>query len=217
MYSLYDKYHILFFVGVSPLYQVNEQIMDTQNCYHCGLGYADKDEIVFDDKSFCCNGCKTVYEIFTVNGLTDYYSFAKTPGATPTEISGKYDFLENQEIASRLLEVHEQDAHIVSLYIPHIHCSSCIWILENLNRLNIGISSSQVNFHNKKVRIVFNPEKTTLKEIVHLLCNIGYEPYISLDNYEIRKKKVNRELIYKLGVAFFCFGNVMLLSFPEYF
>lgn len=191
--------------------------MDTQNCYHCGLGYANKDEIVFNDKSFCCNGCKTVYEIFTLNGLTDYYSFEKTPGATPTEINGKYDFLENQEIAYRLLEFHEQDTHIVSLYIPHIHCSSCIWILENLNRLNIGVSSSQVNFHNKKVRIVYNPEKTTLKEIVHLLCNIGYEPYISLDNYETRKKKVNRELIYKLGVAFFCFGNVMLLSFPEYF
>ncbi|RYJ42987.1 Cu(I)-translocating P-type ATPase [Flavobacterium beibuense] len=217
MYILYDKYHILFFKCASILHQVNEQIMNTQNCYHCGLGYTDKEEIVFDDKSFCCYGCKTVYEIFTLNGLTDYYSFEKTPGATPKDTNGKYDFLDNEEIVYRLLEFHEQETHIVSLYIPHIHCSSCIWILENLNKINIGVSSSQVNFHNKKVRIVFNPEKTTLKEIVHLLCKIGYEPYISLDNYEQKKKKVNRELIYKLGVAFFCFGNVMLLSFPEYF
>jgi P-type Cu+ transporter len=50
-----------------------------------------------------------------------------------------------------------------------------------------------------------------------LLCSIGYEPYISLDNYETGKPKIDRSLTYKIGVAFFCFGNIMLLSFPEYF
>jgi Cu+-exporting ATPase len=67
---------------------------------------------------------------------------------------------------------------IISLSIPHIHCSSCIWILENLQRLQ-GISSSQVNFP-EKVRITFDTNKVILKEIVYLLSSIGYEPYISL-------------------------------------
>lgn len=191
--------------------------MDTHTCYHCGLDVAKKDEIRFDDRLFCCNGCKTVYEIFTLNGLTDYYNFESAPGATPQDIGGKFDFLDNESIVNRLLDFKEGSTHIASLYIPHIHCSSCIWILENLNRLCKGVSSSQVNFHEKKVRIVFNPDEVTLKLIVHLLCSIGYEPYISLDNYENQRKKVSRDLIYKLGVAFFCFGNVMLLSFPEYF
>ncbi|WP_333878554.1 heavy metal translocating P-type ATPase, partial [Flavobacterium sp.] len=102
-------------------------------------------------------------------------------------------------------------------YIPHIHCSSCIWILENLQKLQPGIIASQVNFPNKKVRITYHPEKTNLKAIVELLCSIGYEPYISLENFGESKKKVDRTLIYKLGVAFFSFGNIMLLSFPEYF
>lgn len=57
----------------------------------------------------------------------------------------------------------------------------------------------------------------TVKEIVYLLSSIGYEPYISLENYETGKEKIDRSLTYKLGVAFFCFGNIMLLSFPEYF
>jgi Cu+-exporting ATPase len=52
---------------------------------------------------------------------------------------------------------------------------------------------------------------------VYLLSSIGYEPYISLENFETGKSNVDRSLIYKLGVAFFCFGNIMLLSFPEYF
>jgi len=191
--------------------------MDTQNCFHCGLDIVKIDEIIFDDKNFCCNGCKTVYEIFSLNDLTCYYDFENAPGATPQEIKGKYDFLENESIVSKLLEFQEDTIAIVSLNIPHIHCSSCIWILENLQRLQKGISTSQVHFPEKKVRITYNPEIVSLQNIVYLLSSIGYEPYISLENYETGKNNVDRSLTYKLGVAFFCFGNIMLLSFPEYF
>ncbi|MCF6130518.1 heavy metal translocating P-type ATPase metal-binding domain-containing protein [Flavobacterium sp. AS60] len=191
--------------------------MNTSQCFHCGNEISKKDEVLFDNKSFCCNGCKTVYEIFSQNDLSCYYDFQSAPGATPQDIKGKYDFLANENIVDKLLEFKENTTHIVSLYIPHIHCSSCIWILENLQKLQAGISTSQVNFPNKKVRITYNPEKTSLKEIVEMLCSIGYEPYISLENYDEGKKKVDRTLIYKIGVAFFCFGNIMLLSFPEYF
>lgn len=191
--------------------------MDTMHCYHCGLDVAKKDEIVFDEKSFCCSGCRTVYEIFTTNGLDDYYRFEKSPGATPLDSNGKYDFLDNEAIADKLLEFKEDATQIISLYIPHIHCSSCIWILEHLHRLNPAISTSQVNFPEKKVRIIFNPAAISLKEVVLLLNRIGYEPYISLENYDNKKRSIDRSLVYKLGVAFFCFGNIMLLSFPEYF
>ncbi|WP_188049811.1 heavy metal translocating P-type ATPase metal-binding domain-containing protein [Flavobacterium sp. GP15] len=191
--------------------------MDTQNCFHCGLDIVKEDEIIFDAKNFCCNGCKTVYEIFSLNDMTCYYDFEKSPGATPQDISGKYDFLDNESIVSKLLEFQENSTAIISLNIPHIHCSSCIWILENLQRLQKGISTSQVNFPEKKVRITYNPELVSIKNIVYLLSSIGYEPYISLENYETGANNVDRSLTYKLGVAFFCFGNIMLLSFPEYF
>ncbi len=191
--------------------------MDTKHCFHCGNEIAPKDDVIFDDKHFCCVGCKTVYEIFSQNDLSCYYDFQNAPGATPQDIKGKYDFLDNEEIVEKLLEFNEDKTAIVSLDIPHIHCSSCIWILENLQRLQNGIITSQVNFPQKKVRITYNKNTVSLKEIVYLLSSIGYEPYISLENYESGKKEVDRSLIYKVGIAFFCFGNIMLLSFPEYF
>jgi Cu+-exporting ATPase len=191
--------------------------MNADNCFHCGNEIVKKDEIIFDEKSFCCNGCKTVYEIFSQNDMSCYYDFQAAPGATPLDIKGKYDFLENQEIVNKLLEFQEDTTSIISLYIPHIHCSSCIWILENLQKLDGGIVISQVNFGEKKVRINFNASTTSLKKIVDMLCSIGYEPYISLENYDEVKTNVDRSLYYKIGVAFFCFGNIMLLSFPEYF
>lgn len=193
------------------------KIMDTSTCFHCGTEVSRQDVIRFDEKDFCCTGCKTVYEIFSQNDLTCYYDFQSAPGATPSDINGKYDFLTDDKIVTKLLEFEEASTHIVSLYIPHIHCSSCIWILENLHKLQPGIGSSQVNFPAKTVRITFNPEQISLKTIVELLSSIGYEPYISLENYEGDKHKIDRSLIYKIGVAFFSFGNIMLLSFPEYF
>jgi Cu+-exporting ATPase len=116
------------------------------------LDIAPEALIVFSDKNFCCNGCKTVFEIFSQNGLESYYDLEKSPGATPLSNSNKYDFLDNEKIVKRLLQFDEGNTQIVQLNIPHIHCSSCIWILENLRKLRPEISSSQVNFHEKTVR-----------------------------------------------------------------
>ena len=191
--------------------------MDINTCFHCGLEIKPTDEILFSDKRFCCNGCKTVFEIFSSNGLDSYYDLGLSPGARPLEDRNKYAFLGNEQIVAKLLQFNEGDIQIISLNIPHIHCSSCIWILENLRKLHCGISASQVNFYEKMLRITYNPKAVGLKEVVELLCAIGYEPYISLENYDQGKTQQDRTLTYKLGVAFFCFGNIMLLSFPEYF
>ncbi len=149
--------------------------------------------------------------------MTCYYDFQNNPGAVPQEIKGKFDYLSNESIVSKLVEFEDDAFQIVTLYIPHIHCSSCIWVLENLQKLNDGLIASQVNFPKKTVRLHYNLEKTSLKDLVILLSSIGYEPYISLEDTASRTKTVNRSLIYKLGIAGFAFGNIMFLSFPEYF
>ena len=122
--------------------------MGQNSCFHCGLDNTST-LILFDDKSFCCNGCKTVYEIFSSNDLTCYYDLQDAPGATPKEIEGKYDFLDNTKIVDKLLEFNDDKVQIVNLYIPHIHCSSCIWVLENLNKLQPHINSSSHKFLHK--------------------------------------------------------------------
>lgn len=174
-------------------------------------------EIKHQDKIFCCQGCKTVYEILHENDLTYYYDIQNSPGISPKEIEGKYDFLENESIVNKLLEFNDGGTQVVSFLIPSIHCSSCIWILENLNKLFPDVKSSQVNFPEKTVRITMAGSEKSLKNLVILLSRIGYEPYISLEDSEKKEKKKDRSLIYKLGIAGFAFGNIMFLSLPEYF
>jgi len=189
--------------------------MEKEYCYHCGDTNAIY--IQFDEKVFCCNGCKTVYEILNQSELSRYYDLENNPGKAHEALLGKYDYLENKEITTSLIEFDDETIQIVTLYIPHIHCSSCIWVLENLNKLNSNIVASQVNFPKKTVRITYNLTDTSLKKVVELLCSIGYEPYISLDDAKKEKNKVDYSLLFKLVTAGFAFGNVMFLSFPEYF
>jgi Cu+-exporting ATPase len=187
-----------------------------ENCYHCGEN-CRVTTIVHQEKSFCCLGCKTVFDILNENDLTYYYTLESAPGLAPLPIESKFDFLDNQDIIEKLLDFNEQDTQIVSFVIPKIHCSSCIWILENLHRLHPAIKVGQVDFPQKKVRITYNATQITLKELVILLSKIGYQPNISLEDFNKKEKKIDRSLIYKLGVAGFAFGNIMFLSFPEYF
>ncbi len=190
--------------------------MGTTPCYHCGDDCGSY-KIEFDDKAFCCHGCKTVYEIFRSNNLSYYYDLQPGAGTTPKEVKGKYDFLDNPDIAERLIEFQDDHLKIVSLQIPDIHCSSCIWVLENLHKLLPAVISAQVDFPRKKVQISYRSDRLQLKDLVILLSRIGYEPHISLEEYEKDQSPKDRSLIYKVGVAGFAFGNVMFLSFPEYF
>lgn len=160
-----------------------------------------------------------VYELLQENGLCTYYQLNDKPGvAQRTAVrEDKFAFLDDQRIQQQLIHYQDTQQTHVTFHIPNIHCSSCLWLLENLHRLDPGIQQVNVNFSKKEATIVFFQEKTTLRKVAELLTSTGYEPYISLQDLKKKKPATNRLLIYQLGVAGFCFANIMLLSFPEYF
>ncbi len=188
-------------------------------CYHCGES-CKREVVNFDDKEFCCEGCKQVYDLLKENKLCTYYNLNNTPGISPAKgiYSSKYNYLNNAQVAEKIIRFTDgKEAHVV-FYIPKIHCSSCIWLLENLHRLNHSISSSTINFLKKEATIIFDVQKIKLSEIVQLLAHIGYEPLINLGDLDkTPARATNTSRIIKIGIAGFCFGNIMMLSFPEYF
>ncbi len=188
-------------------------------CHHCGDDCKD-DSVIEGEHSFCCIGCKTVFEILNGNDLCNYYTLDNYSGLKVSEIqnSSKFDYLEDPDIQKKLIDFTSREISSVTFFIPSIHCSSCIWLLEKLYKLNPFILSSSVNFLEKKVRINYNNNEISLKEVVKLLASIGYEPLLKLDSNERKPKdsSYTKRLYLKLGVAGFCLGNIMLLSFPEY-
>src|SRR5690606_35980073 len=62
--------------------------------------------------------------------------------------------------------------------------------------------------------ILFDHRKLSLEKLALLLEKIGYSPNFSAQK-DIKRKK-DLSYLYKLGVAGFAFGSIMLWTFPEY-
>jgi P-type Cu+ transporter len=191
-------------------------LMTDLKCYHCGQPC--EETLWLDEKAFCCYGCKTVFEILNDNDLCEYYNFETNPGVQQEKISKEsFAYLDEKNIRKKLLTFDSDTFSKVRFYIPAVHCVSCIWLLENMQKLTKGILRSEVNFAQKTVTIDFDPAKSNLSEIANALSRVGYPPQINLENKEGKNKnRSDKSLVLKLSLAGFCFGNVMLFSFPEY-
>lgn len=185
------------------------------HCYHCGQSC--EAALWLDDKPFCCTGCKTVFEILNDNDLCTYYTLDNAPGIRQGDTdTSVYACLDDPQVRNRFLEFDSANFARARFTIPSIHCVSCIWLLENLRRLEPGILRSEVNYAHKSVAIDFNPSQVGLSSIARRIAALGYAPQINLDAGTKKRAGGNQQLVLKLTVAAFCFGNVMLFSFPEY-
>ena len=190
-------------------------------CIHCGTRCPD-DSITLGDHFFCCHGCLMVYQLLKVNGLDRFYDLQTTPGIRMDRIppsKDRFAYLDDTAVQTRLLDFTNAKTGRVTFHLPAIHCVACVWLLENLFRLNPAIGSSQVNFPRKELALTFDLQQITLRGVVELLTSIGYEPALNLGAGAAPRGRLRaeRRLWLKIGLAGFAFGNIMMLSLPSYF
>ncbi len=186
-------------------------------CDHCGED-CDGPPVKHEQKKFCCTGCKTVYQILSDHQLDKYYQLQDRPGISQREKpTPSYDFLDDVRTRERLVDFSDGQVARVHFLLPQIHCSACLWLLEQLPKLHQGILAARVQFLRKEIHLQFDERQISLRQLVELLASIGYPPQIQLDKLsEEKSPAVDRSLYKKLAVAGFAFGNIMLFSFPEY-
>ena len=211
-------------MSVSVLSQPKNPPFAAHTCFHCHdvcpqVPPGAEDRLRFGDKHFCCQGCQMVYEILNTHQLCEFYDLDKNAGQSlkSQKFAKSYAYLDDSEVREKLIEFQNGTTAQVTFYLPQMHCVSCIWLLENLFKLDAGVTHSRVNFLKKTTTIQFNSEQTSLRKLATLLASIGYAPDINLGDVEGQKPPVmSRRLASQLAVAGFAFGNVMLFSFPEY-
>ncbi len=187
-------------------------------CFHCGTPCRGA---AFErgEKSFCCQGCLTVFELLSENGLSGFYQLSETAGVriTAAAAGDQFRYLDEPNVREQLVDFADARTTRVTLRLPSIHCIACVWLLENLFRLKPGIGQTQVNFPRKEVCIAFETGKVKLSEIAALLTSLGYEPELKFSDLENRPTiRVPRRLWMQLGLAGFAFGNAMLFSIATY-
>jgi len=190
-------------------------VQEALQCYHCGQ-LCTEETLRLEDKAFCCYGCKTVYEILSENNLCEYYTLDAKAGVQLRYVRAEnYAYLDEAQVKKKILSFDSESFSRVTFFIPAIHCVSCIWLLENLKKLTPGILKSEVNFSRKQVTIDFNPTTVALSNVAQRLASVGYAPSVSLSG-KTETNVAGKSMITRLALAGFCFGNIMLFSFPEY-
>ncbi|HEY0975897.1 MAG TPA: heavy metal translocating P-type ATPase [Flavobacteriales bacterium] len=186
-------------------------------CFHCG-DVCNEDHRIHAGKDFCCQGCQVVYDLLNEAGLCDYYTLEAEPGIKRKENADEQrsELFGLGEVRDRLVEFSEDGITRVRFHVPQMHCSSCIWLLENLARIDNAIIRSRVSFADKELIVTFREEKLSLAALVQLLRKVGYGPQLTNEAGKRSGAGVPRMLHVRLGVAGFVFGNTMMLSFPEY-
>lgn len=195
----------------------NKGEAEHSDCFHCGEPCSSV-KVSLNDKNFCCEGCRTVFQILNAHDLCQYYQHKDRSGwQVRHKPRDEYAYLDDEQVRSQLLDFSDGQTTRVHFELPQMHCASCIWLLEKLYKLDSGIVSSRVHFLQKTLFLHFDEAKTSLRKLVELLDTIGYPPSICLKDLEEHKGATyQRKYLFKLGVAGFVFGNIMLLSFPEY-
>src|SRR5690606_6274745 len=199
----------------SPISQPVKEREAVLNCEHCGLPLPES-AVVRNNHSFCCSGCATVFSLLNDLDMCEYYGDGA--GLRPEQVeAGEFESLNKNETETGFIVFQDADTKQYKFRLPSIHCKSCVFLLEKLYKFNPGIKNSRIDFFQKELLVTVAKGKVQLSEIAALLKSLGYTPDLSLSSEYGKQKKILSPRVINLGVAGFCFGNIMILSFPEYF
>lgn len=193
-----------------------------ESCFHCGTACGGK-PLREAGRAFCCQGCLTVFGLLTENGLADFYRLDQRAGVriAGQGAAGRFDYLDEPEVRERIVNFSNDRVTRVTFRLPAIHCVACVWLLENLFKLQPAVGRTEVNFLRKEASVTFDPNGLKLSRLVELLASLGYEPELKLSDLETNGDtkaafRAPRRLWLQLGVAGFGFGNNMLFGIAQY-
>ena len=104
-----------------------------------------------------------------------------------------------------------------ALYLEDLRCTACVWLVESAPRCVPGVRDVRVDLGRSRADVVWDPRTTSLPQIARYLDRIGHQvhPYRGLERDALRRRE-DRALLVKLGVAGAAMGNLMLLALALY-
>ncbi len=185
-------------------------------CAHCGLPVPGNMLQSGQQLQFCCSGCKQVYAILHEEGFEEYYNYQALTDDTPqaASISGRaFTDFDDETFQLNHVKDTETGTKTAQLYLEGVHCAACVWLVERYPLGQEGVLNIRLDLPRAVAEIEWDSEKVNLSNIARSLDRIGYSPhaYRASDVRQLRKKE-DRALLIKLGVAIVCALNVMMVE-----
>jgi Cu2+-exporting ATPase len=161
---------------------------------------------------YCCRGCRAVHGILTRAGLARYYDLRRGPGLPPAD-------LESRRIDHKWLELIEAEraghggVTRVELDVQGIHCSACVWLIEELFRRHGGTQTGVMSLNPAlgRVELRISPD-FPLSDWVDSIEGLGY----LLGPTRSTGARPSDDLLMRVGICAALAGNVMLFAAAIY-
>lgn len=167
-------------------------------CALCSLPL-DRRSITEDGRSFCCPGCKGVYEVLGEDD-PDGHTESNDPG--------------NETLPE------PPEGYTTSFFhIDGMHCVTCERHIEIVANKSSAVAAVEASYVSDTVRIDHDPTELDEAEIVDLLSGLGYRAF-RRDDIDARERAEERKLL-RIGAGLLSGGFVMfaymMLIYPTYF
>ncbi|MFK7959514.1 MAG: heavy metal translocating P-type ATPase [Phycisphaerales bacterium] len=191
-------------------------------CDHCGLPVPPS-LVAASGASFCCEGCRSVWQVLHGCGLEQYYALRDRAGGAPELGSpslgraAAHAMFDDEAFAAEHVTVRPDGLHSVELYLVRVHCAACVWLVERLPRVVSGVREARLAIGRQTAVIVWDPTLVPLSDIAAGLDRLGYPPHPARDR-QVRdhRRREDRRTLIGIGVAGAIAGNVMLMAFALY-
>jgi heavy metal translocating P-type ATPase len=208
------------------------------SCSLCGLSLRHgKVTAVFSAKTyeFCCMGCRQVFNILIeATESDDTATFRETElfkkcleaGIIPkseAELALTTSRNESSEIVSSAgtftagndnpEPVSSEEILSLNLKISNMWCPACAWLIDASLKKTDGIVESRCDFSTDRLRVAYNPVRTSPAQIIDSVSRLGYRARIPDASQETREKQ--KEFI-RFAICAFLTMNIMMLSWALY-
>ena len=192
---------------VTVVQELNPQ-SKVKHCLHCHNSLAS-----LGTSKFYCHGCESAYDFIHSMHLDDYYRMLrdKKPQSLLDKKNIRFDYLDHEGVQNTFCEKAKDDQLVAHLFLENVDCYACTWVCDQAIAKKFPGSKILVNLADQKAAIHFDPKTYKLSDLANLLDSLGYAPSPNRDFQSQEKSQLLR-----MGIAFFCLMNVMLLSTAEY-
>lgn len=136
------------------------------------------------------------------------------PELTPSQAAGLDD---PDLLAQCVVELPVGPLRRIGLGISGMYCAACTITIEDAVKAVPGVSEVQVQATSQRARILIDPTRVKLSDIVAAVQRVGYRAWpdaaARAGHERLRQRRM---LLWRLSVAAFCMMQVMMIAWPQY-
>ncbi|WP_343225045.1 heavy metal translocating P-type ATPase [Luteimonas sp. MC1828] len=174
-------------------------------CFHCGEALPAAPataRIDGEPRRFCCDGCAAAAQWIRDASLEDYYRLRTASGGrAATDLEAQLAAFDRDDVQAG--HVRDMDGgREITVLTDGMRCAACAWLVDRAVAREPGVREVVANAVTGRIRIAWDPARTTLSGPLRRLAALGYVPYLAsgIARERARRAERNRDLL-RMGIA----------------